>query len=89
MVRYEVKITYLTTQLLQDGCILCDLMNKVQQQHSINIEETYQYIGYTLKKDLGDQLFYVRLNVETFVRLVNKFNPHNYNITPWTWRFCL
>merc|ERR1712113_681773 len=24
--------------------------------------------GYTLKKDLGDQLFYVRLNVETFIR---------------------
>jgi len=54
--------------LLQDGCILCDLMNKLEQQHAINIEETYQYIGYTLKKDLGDQLFYVRHNVETFIR---------------------
>ena len=61
-------MTCLFVQLLQDGCILCDLMNKIQQQHCVNIEETYQYIGYTLKRDLGDQLFYVRLNVETFIR---------------------
>ncbi|XP_063692082.1 GAS2-like protein 2A isoform X2 [Bolinopsis microptera] len=59
--------------LLQDGCILCDLMNKIQQQHCVNIEETYQYVGYTLKRDLGDQLFYVRLNVETFIRWAKNF----------------
>ncbi|KAL5262188.1 hypothetical protein ACHWQZ_G007782 [Mnemiopsis leidyi] len=58
---------------LQDGCILCDLMNKIQQQHCVNIDETYQYIGYTPKKDLGDQLFYVRLNVETFIRWAKNF----------------
>eukprot|EP00116_Pleurobrachia_bachei_P005328 sb/3465590/ len=58
---------------LQNGCILCELMNNAQKKHSYNQKEIYKYIGYTLQQDLGDQLFYVRLNVETFVRWCKNF----------------
>lgn len=48
-------------------------MNKLEQQHCVNVDETYQYNGYTLEEDLGPQLFYVRLNVECFVRWAKNF----------------